>query len=126
MKKYRCKSCGSDVEGKGRYHTGFNDTGFLYCDRDSTVLTFSSFDPKYEAVAGAVHPWVLTQEGRSDVLRAVEDRLVDCPCGGRFSFDNPLRCPICGDVFSRQMSKNIYFIVLARRLDGEKKNVWKD
>ncbi len=125
MKKYRCKSCGSEVEGKGRFHTGFNDTGFLYCDRDSTVLTFSSFDPMYEAIAGMVHPWTLAEERKADILKAVEDHIVDCPCGGRFSFENPLRCPVCGGVFSEPMSGNIYFVVLDRHLDGEQMNVWK-
>lgn len=106
-------------------HTGFNDTGYLYCSKDQTVLEFSSFDPFFEKLVGPVHPWVLAQDGRVDDLRKVEDNLIPCPCGGRFSFDNPLICPVCQGVFSEPIAKNIHFIVLDRVIDGQKTNVWK-
>ena len=125
MNSCRCRSCGSEVECRGRFHAGFDNTGFLYCDRDSTVLTFNSLDPTYEAIAGATQPWTLAEEGKPDVLRTIEDSLINCYCGGRFSFENPLRCPRCSGVFSEPMSQNIYFIVLDMHLDGERINIWK-
>lgn len=125
MNSCRCKSCGSEVECRGRFHTGFNNTGFLYCDQDSTVLTFSSFDPAFEAISGNAHPWTLAKEGKLDVLKMIEDNLINCECGGRFSFDNPLKCPRCNGVLSEPMSQNIYFVVLDKHIDGENVNVWR-
>ena len=34
-----------------QYHAGFSDQGFLYCGKDGTVLTWSSYDRHYTAVA---------------------------------------------------------------------------
>jgi len=106
-------------------HAGFSDEGFLYCDNDQTVLKFSSFDPVYQRLVGAVHPWVLAEEKKVDELKRVEDNLIPCPCGGHFSFENPLICPVCKGVFSEPIAKNIYYIVLGKMIDGEKTNVWK-
>jgi hypothetical protein len=49
MGKFRCIKCGAEIEGVGEYsyHAGFCNEGFLYCSRDTTVLTFSSYDPFY-------------------------------------------------------------------------------
>ena len=120
----RCQSCGSEVEAKGRYHTGFNDTGFLYCDRDSTVLTFGAYDKKFEELVGdKVIPWELDE----DQKHRIASNLVGCPCGGRFSFANPLRCPRCKGVLSAPMSpRGIYFVQIDKRLDSEKTRIWKD
>ena len=89
------------------------------------MLTFSSLDPTYESISGDVHPWTLAKEGKTDVLKVIEDNLIDCDCGGRFSFSNSLRCPRCGDVFSEPMSQTIYFVVLDKHLDGENVDVWR-
>ncbi|HEX7392961.1 MAG TPA: hypothetical protein VF374_08460, partial [Thermoplasmata archaeon] len=125
MGKFRCMTCGVETEGKGDhpYHAGFGDEGFLYCSRDTTVLSFSSYDPFYTGLfeklgQRAEHPWTYAQEGNTEALRLIERHLVECPCGGKFSFDNPLRCPECGCVFSEPLSKTIYYVVLDRVLDG--------
>lgn len=131
-KEFHCRSCGAKVRGQGKYHAGFNDTGFLYCDKDSTVLTFSSYDPTYDRLLASIysgsvpHPWGIIEKGDKDALRIIEEHLIRCPCGGRFSFKNPLRCPVCGGAFSGPLSETIYFIVLERVIDGDKVNVWKD
>jgi hypothetical protein len=126
VKKQQCKTCGVELEVKGKYHAGFSDLGFLYCDKDTTVLTFSSYDPQYQEIVGRIHPWVLAWDGKMGELRRVESRLRKCPCGGSFSFLNPLRCPVCRGAFSGPISDDIYFVILGKRIDGEKTNIWKD
>ncbi len=75
-----------------RYHAGFSNEGFLYCDGDSTVLTWDAYDGSYLAVADA-HPWMLTPEQQE----TVEANVRPCPCGGRFSFKNTPLCPHCSE-----------------------------
>lgn len=130
-KEFQCKSCGAKVLGQGRYHAGFNDTPFLYCDKDSTVLTFHDYDPVYRRLLAShslPNAIALTfiKERNEEALRVIEEHLTSCPCGGRFSFKNPLRCPVCGGAFSGPLSETIYFLVLDKEVDGEKVNVWKD
>lgn len=126
MEELICKSCGKKINVKARYHTGFNNTGFLYCNKDSTVITFSSYDPIYQQLAGDVHPWAIVERNDRDKMELIEKSLIDCPCGGKFYFDNPLRCPNCGEEISEPMAKNIYFFVIGREIDGEKRSVWKN
>ena len=108
------------------FHTGFNNTGFLYCSKDQTVLVFSSYDKAYtKLVGGPIPPWGLAWEETTEELKRVEDNLISCPCGGRFLFANPLICPVCKGVFSEPIAKDIHFIVLDKIIDGEKTSVWK-
>jgi len=132
MGKFRCMTCGVEIEGTGKYpyHAGFSNVGFLYCDRDTTVLTFSSYDPSYIRLfenlgQEAEHPWTYAEKGNTEALRLIERYLIACPCGGHFSFDSPLKCPKCGGVFSEPLSETIYFVVLDKLLDGDEVNVWK-
>ena len=132
MGKFRCMTCGVEIEGTGKYpyHAGFGDVGFLYCDRDTTVLMFSMYDPFYTKLfedlgQEAECPWTYAEEGNTEALNLIERNLIGCPCGGQFSFDNHLRCPKCAGVFSEPLSKTIYFIVLDKLLDGNEVNVWK-
>jgi len=94
--KLRCRSCGRSTEAihDHPYHAGFSDVCFLYCDRESSVVTFSVYDPTYESLSNGKVAW----DGRLNTVerRRVEENLLPCPCGGRFSFENPLRCPHCG------------------------------
>ena len=80
-----CPACGREVTVE-RFHAGFGNQGFRYCDRDSTVLTWDSYDPTWTGLVGEVHPWMLTPEQKD----AVEGPHPMCPCGGRFRFLNPL------------------------------------
>lgn len=117
----QCPSCGRFPSIKHVYHAGFSNSGFLYCDRCTNVLVFSSFDPNFESIVGKKHPWTLNEEER----RAVERALVDCPCGGKFSFENPLRCPHCNASVRGPLFETIYYNVVGQVLDGDKQNVWK-
>jgi len=103
------------------YHAGFSNEGFLYCDTDATVLTFSSYNPHYRAIVGDVHPWMLDPTQRL----SIEDHLLPCPCGGRFLFAVEPRCPLCGASLSPALPGPGYFVVIERRLDGDRESVWK-
>lgn len=118
-----CEHCGTRVAVKARYHAGFSDLGFLYCDKDSKVVTFNAYDPEYHRAVGCNDcvPWQLTDEQQT----RVEDALVPCPCGGNFLFKNPLRCPNCGKPLAKPIMKDIYFYVLDQIIDGEKVHIWK-
>lgn len=58
----------------------------------------------------------------------VEMHLVGCPCGGKLSFKNALKCPVCGGVFSEPMafSKSEVVIVIDCHIDGNNTRVWRE
>lgn len=125
----QCRNCGSTHAVKHAYHAGFSNLGFLYCNRDTTVLTFSSYDRAYQQLQGAAdwkHPWTLAHEGPESDVERIESALISCPCGGSFSFKNPLLCPSCRGVLMGPMSETIYFAIIDRRIDGEEQSVWKE
>src|SRR4051794_31938673 len=94
----------------------------MYCDQDSTVVTWSTFDPIYDSIVPNTHPWALSP----DEQELVEAAIVDCPHGGRFRFAALPRCPHCGTELPKLAEVAIYFVVLADRLDGEKhQRVWR-
>ena len=91
----------------------------MYCDRDPTVLTWDTYDSRYASLADA-HPWTLTPEQQA----TVEANLGPCPCGGRFAFGNPPRCPHCSDEVAFIASDREYFVIVGRRLDAARDKVW--
>lgn len=106
----RCSACGSDNKfaQPTRYHAGFANQGFLYNDAGTLTLVWSSFDPAYERVVGARHPWVLTGEQQ----RALEAILPSAPTGGKWRFENSARCGKCQGVIAAPMSAaSIYYLV---------------
>jgi hypothetical protein len=46
----RCPHCATELAFK-RYNARFGDEGFMYCDRDCTVVTWSSYDPIYSRLS---------------------------------------------------------------------------
>ena len=118
-------SCGRSTEANQDhpYHAGFSDACFLYCDRDSSVVTFGVYDPIYDSLTNGKVAW----DGRLNEVerRQIEENLLPCPCGGRFSFENPRRCPHCGAALADSILKTNYFYVVGRHVAGEKRNVWK-
>lgn len=85
------------------------------------------YDPTYERMVRKVpigpNPFDLTEEEE----RKVESQLIGCPCGGRFSFKNPLICPVCGEVFSDppKLSWSEVVVVIDRHIDGNKASIWR-
>jgi hypothetical protein len=66
------------------------------------------------------HPWVLDDEARRRVERAV----IPCPIGGRFRFDALPRCPHCQAELPEHASDPAHFVILADLLDGDAANIW--
>ena len=117
-----CSHCQTEFEYH-QYHSGFGDQGYMYCDLDEAVLTWSSFDPVYEKLVPGKHPWTLGD----DAKQLVEAALNSCPYGGHFSFSNPPLCPHCKKDISTVVPGDIYFVVTGRRVEGEKgAPIWKD
>lgn len=87
----QCPHCAADLYRVD--HSPLYDDALLYCDHCANRVEVSVFDPTYLAAAAAVS----TREDPrpSAVMRAVEDRLNPCACGGRFRHDAPRRCPDC-------------------------------
>lgn len=119
-----CPSCKKKVELDQRYfyHAGRSNQGFLYCDRDSTVLVFSTYDPTYVRIVGEVHPWMLDLDQRAEV----EEHLISCSCGGSFSFNNPPLCPHCGGSLQPAVPSPMHYVIVNRLIDGDHEPVWKD
>ena len=117
-----CPSCHKKILLKQQYfyHSGFSDVGFMYCDNDSTTLEFSSFDKAYESIVGEKHPWVLNDTEKVKV----ENRLKNCPCGGKFRFANPPLCPLCGQSIQSLIPAKIYYVQFDRLIDAGKDSMW--
>jgi hypothetical protein len=97
--------------------------GFLYCDKDTTVVTWSNItDTVYRQLVGNKVPWALTAEQQE----TLENALKSCPCGGKFKFRSPLRCPKCSATMKEGISEeSIYVYILGVWIDGEITNIWK-
>ena len=123
----RCPNCKKDIHVKGTYNAGFGDEGFLYCDKDSAVLTFNAYDETYEKLVPNKMPWPPRAGGdlTTHEQRVIERHLRPCPCGGRFRFQNKPRCPICGSSIEKLVD-SIHYIVLQKKIDGDHSNIWKD
>ena len=86
----RCPKCSREL-AFARYNARFGNQGYMYCDSDPTVVTWSSYDPEYSELSGDTHPWM---RGDAAMLR-VERAVIACPHGGRFRFGSHPRCPHC-------------------------------
>ena len=112
-----------------KYHAGFSDVGFLYCDRDSTVMTFNMYDDEYWKFLGSDFPapWTKEKDKQEALVQVLEKHFKPCPCGGKFSFKNTLRCPACNSKLSGNSVETIYFYVIDdRHIDGAKTPIWKE
>lgn len=119
-----CPNCKKKVELDQQYfyHAGRSNQGFLYCDRDSTILVFGAYDPAYVRIVGNIHPWMLDLDQRVEVER----HLISCPCGGSFSFSNPPLCPHCGGSLQAALPSPMHYIIVNRLVDGDREPIWKD
>ena len=117
-----CPNCRATtiVSQEFPYHAGFSNRGFLYSDRFSAILTFSSYNSSYVRVVGNQHPWSLTEVEQ----RELEAALKPCPAGGRFRFGALPRCPKCQAELEDLLADNIHFVELGVVLDGDVEDVW--
>ncbi len=85
----RCVSCG----GTFPYyliHNGFNESSYAYCDSCGSTAIFDdhSAPPLPSPLNFAVIP------------SRLENRILGCHCGGRFTADAKPRCPHCNTALS--------------------------
>jgi hypothetical protein len=97
------------------YHAGFGNQGFLYNDSGTLTLTWSSYDPAYEAIVGKKHPWMLADADRAKL----EEMLLPAPDGGRWRFSNPPRCRFCGHPIGDPIGRNIYYLLYDGSIDAD-------
>jgi hypothetical protein len=116
----RCPHCERELEYE-RYHAGFGDQGYLYCDQDATVVTWNSYDPTYSGLVGDTHPWMLDDQQKSRVERSV----IACPSGGAFRFSANPRCPYCMGELPELKKDPIFFVITGARIDGERQSIWR-
>ena len=120
--KFQCPSCSYviDVSYPKIIHAGLSDCGFLYCDKSGDLVTWSSYDKTYQSLVPNKHPWTLNAEEKA----LVEQNLIECPCGGKFTFAAQPRCPNCNHGIPNVVD-NVHWIELKNCLDGERQNIWK-
>lgn len=120
----KCPECRRtfEVSQKYPYHAGFGNQGFLYCERCPNLVVFNSFDRRYTAIVGQVHPWGLDFVKKS----MVEGQLKACACGGNFRLSAKPRCPLCNAEIPGILPDGIHYIEIGRRFDGDKESIWKD
>jgi hypothetical protein len=114
-----CGSCSRILKFK-RYNARFGNQGYMYCDSDATLLTWSSFDPRYAVLSNDVHPWMMD----AAVQRIIEESVISCPNGGHFLFGAEPRCPYCNAERPELNLEPTYFVVLGDRINGETESIW--
>jgi hypothetical protein len=120
---YECPNCHQKINSEypDIIHSGFNDSGFLYCDKTGDLLTWSSFDKKYIELIGQTQPWQLSTKQKA----IIESSLKACDCGGRFLFSATPRCPNCNSPIPGILNDNIHWVRLKKHINGTKQNIWK-
>jgi hypothetical protein len=118
---FECPNCSRILRFR-RYNARFGDQGYMYCDIDSTLLVWSSYDPIYSSLTSRTHPWML-DEGQQ--LR-IEGEVIDCPSGGHFKFAAKPRCPYCNYELPLLSQDPAYYVILGNLIDGELVDIWKN
>jgi hypothetical protein len=110
-----CPSCGREnvFEQPYPYHAGFSNVGFLYNEKGNRTLIWSSYDPVYEEIVGKIHPWMLSEQQRG----AMEKALPLAHDGGHWRFVNPPRCINCGTPIGKPISEDISYFVYPGSVD---------
>ena len=73
-------------------HSPFYDSFFFYCEQCANRVEVGLYDPIYETLSNQI----TEQKGTTlALMRAIEQHLRPCECGGRFRYDAPLRCHRC-------------------------------
>jgi hypothetical protein len=120
MDESLCPSCRRTFRYQ-KVHSGFNNTGYAYCDSVGALLVWDTFDPQYTSLVGEQHPWTLDRRDQG----RVESALQPCPCGGHFGMGNPPLCPRCGNGIRDLFPDPIYFLDLGRRFDPARDGLWR-
>lgn len=124
MKIHLCNFCKYQIiiDYPNIIHSGFNDSGFMYCDNCPNILTWSIYDRNYEKLVNGKVPWLLNDSEKN----LIEESVIKCESGGNFRFSAKPRCPNCNNIISEILSDNIHYIILKKEFNGEKLNIWKN
>jgi hypothetical protein len=78
-------------------HSPFYDHWQLYCDSCANCVEVSYYDKTAEALVAnaASNASVASDDRYTAQMRAIEEALKRCSCGGRYQYDAPRRCYIC-------------------------------
>jgi hypothetical protein len=117
----RCGHCGHEIYFE-RFNARLGNQGYMYCDNDPTVVTWSSYDPEYSKLSGDSHPWMLDAAMKVRIEAAV----IVCPMGGHFRFNALPRCPNCHLELPELSSDAACFVVVADRVNGERGSIWRE
>ncbi len=113
-----CPRCGTSLEYRLTAPAD-DQRGFMYCGVDGALVEWSVRDPVYRHLARA-RPWELDGRQQGRVERAVRP----CPCGGRFAFANPPRCPSCHGSLRDLFPERQFAVVIGARFDADRDDVW--
>lgn len=104
----QCDSCGekNTFSQPYPYHAGFSENGFLYNEAGDLTLVWSTYDPIYERLVGAKHPWSLSIKEQG----TFEKSLPLSPKGDRWLFTNVAKCKKCKSKLSGSIIENIYYL----------------
>jgi len=116
----RCSNCSKLIKVK-IFSAGFMDVIAFSCDRDSTVLTISTYDKTLNSLLGKYPNSAWTDKQ----FRTVEEKLMICSCGGKFKHDAKPKCPNCGAVLPFEKPNSSEFVVVGRWVDGERQDPWR-
>jgi hypothetical protein len=117
----RCPHCLRWLEFE-RYNARLGNQGYMYCDNDSTIVTWSSYDPVYSRLANDTHPWMLDKA----TMSRLEELIIPCPKGGHFRFSAHPRCPHCLTKLQELDADPSHFVILGTRVDGEQVPIWNE
>jgi len=78
-------------------HSPFYDHWQLYCDSCANSVEVSYYDKTADALIANVstNASVASDDNYTLQMRAIEEALRDCSCGGRYQHDAPRRCYVC-------------------------------
>lgn len=123
FRRQNCTCCGRNIKCRvhGPYHGGFGGTGTAYCDLCGRSLHYNWNDPVSTRIAPKA-PWEMS----ANEHERVEQYFVRCPCGGRFRFQAPPRCPECRCSLSEMLgSDTSMYLRIEPSIDQERGDrVW--
>ncbi len=120
--QYTCEHCIKTihVEYPNLIHAGNNESGYMYCNKCSDILTWSSYDKDYVRIVGEKHPWMLNEKEK----KKTEKSVIKSDCGGDFLFSAKPRCPYCNGEIPKIQTDSFQFVVLGKRIDSSKMKIW--
>ena len=117
-----CAACGqtTTIQQDYPFNAGFSSRGFLYCDSNSAILEFDTYNARYTALVGDKHPWSLNSEEKA----CVESALKPYAEGGNFLFGALPRCPKCNATLPELLDDEMHFVEIGKVIDADKEDVW--